>query len=118
MLLLYRASSKNGNFDDNAEAAREDKFYSVDEIDGRPVQFILLDNNYMDALMLFMENSRFKRSWYTYKDTDGENRTFAEKLEMRLDEPQIQKLIDMDETEYTTSKKLRLSLDLIYDILI
>lgn len=94
VLLLYRASSKNGNFDENAEAAREDKFYSVDKIDGRPVQFILLDNNYMDALMLFMENSRFKRSWYTYKDTDGENRTFAEKLEMRLDEPQTQKLIE------------------------
>ncbi len=94
ILLLYKASSKNGRFDDNAEATREDKFYSVDKIDGRPVQFILLDNNYVDALKLFMENSRFKRSWYAYKDTDGENRTFAEKVGMLGETPLAKDILE------------------------
>lgn len=94
VLFLYRASTTNGAFDDTAEAAREDKFYKVDKIDGRPVQFILLEKNYMDALQLFMKNSRFKSGWYTYTDTKGSAQTIAEKLEQLFDEPHAQKLID------------------------
>ena len=94
VLFLYRASTTNGAFDDTAEAAREDKFYKVDKIDGRPVQFILLEKNYMDALQLFMKNSRFKSGWYTYTDTKGSAQTIAEKLEQLFDEPHAQNLID------------------------
>ena len=94
VLFLYRASTTNGAFDDTAEAAREDKFYKVDKIDGRPVQFILLEKNYMDALQLFMKNSRFKSGWYTYTDTKGSAQTIAEKLEQIFDEPHAQNLID------------------------
>lgn len=94
VLFLYRASSTNSSFDDTEEAAREYKFYRVDKIDGRPVQFILLEKNYMDALQLFMENSQFKSGWYAYTDTQGATQTVAEKLEQLFDEPRAQKLID------------------------
>ena len=48
----------------------------------------------MDALQLFMENSRFKSGWYTYTDTKGSAQTIAEKLEQLFDEPHAQNLID------------------------
>ena len=48
----------------------------------------------MDALQLFMKNSRFKSGWYTYTDTKGSAQTIAEKLEQLFDEPHAQKLID------------------------
>ena len=48
----------------------------------------------MDALKLFMENSRFKRSWYAYKDTDGENRTFAEKVGMLGETPLAKDILE------------------------